>query len=187
MVGFATGFYASCDGPYAKAFENLSAKVHLVALFGYFVEIVYEVHPQAGAKYGCGRDGSTTASLIENYKHFLHAAKGKHGDKYGTTSLDRFSNIFEHSDDFSFALSVGSSRSETAGSLHNQNVNRIEGWLGPFQDALVVEEDVARKEDAFAVSGYGARGSSNHMPCMMKGCLELIAVFFEDERFFKVK
>jgi hypothetical protein len=52
---------------------------------------------------------------------------------------------------------------------------------------LVVEEDVAREKDAFAVSGYGARGRSNHMACVVKGNLKRVTVFFEYEGFLEVK
>jgi hypothetical protein len=78
LVWFASRFYAAGDGTYSKAFQHLSAEVHLVALLGYLVKIVYEVHAESGAKYGCGRDGSAPTSLFENNEHFLHAAKGEY-------------------------------------------------------------------------------------------------------------
>jgi hypothetical protein len=143
----------------------------LVALLGNLVKIVDEVHPEAGAKYGCGRDGPTVTSLFENNEHFLHPAKGEYRNENGTSSLDGLSYVFQYADDFGFALLFGSSCSETAGSLHYKYIYRVQRWFGPFEDALVVEEDVARKKDRLTVSGYGAGGRSNYMACVMKGNL----------------
>ena len=135
------------------------------------MEMVHQIHAQAGAEDGGGRDGAFSASLLEDDEHFLHAPEGEDRDEGGTAALEYLADVLQEAYDLSLARAARRAFRESPGGLHDENVDGIEAGFCPGKGALIVEQDIARKKDFLAVSAHGARGGAGDVTREMEGDL----------------
>ena len=110
------------------------------------VEIVREVHAEAGGVDRALDEAAEFPGVVDDGQDLLHAAEGEDGDEEGAAALDGIVDALDEAGDLVDAFLAERALGGAAGRLHDDGVEVARGELCARQGALVLEEDVAGDE-----------------------------------------